>query len=420
MKLISGKLKKNLFLLIVIAASGAIIYMLPYFRYDYYDVYVATYNLTDSQMGVFGSIFGIFGLFTYLFGGIVVDKLSAKRVLYISLILTGLGGFLHLLPLTYNVLLIIYAMWGVTSLFAFWPACIKAVRMLSDDDDSGKAFGIFEGGRGIAAAVVAPLALVAYTIGAKSAGEAGGMNAVILFHSITTTLCGVLVLLFMKDFSIASENKINFKDIGNVLKMPAVWIIGIVMFCTYVFTLSIFYFTPYSTDFFGLSVGFAAFIAASKRWAGPPSSIVGGFISDKIGTSTLLLLGFIVMALGTTIIMLLPQTNQSAIPYVITFFIVFIFFNVNYSITWAMMSEANIPVKSSGTAAGVISTVGYLPEVFYSLLAGFLISSNEGATGYRLYFSFVVLVLIIGAITTLFWKKYLKSVKVKVDSDENK
>ena len=55
---------------------------------------------------------------------------------------------------------------GISSLFAFWPACVKAVRILSDSGDQGKAFGFFEGGRGIAAALMAIAAVAAFRIGA--------------------------------------------------------------------------------------------------------------------------------------------------------------------------------------------------------------------------------------------------------------
>ena len=51
------KLRKNLFAILIISFGGAIIYGLPYFRYDYYDAYLQVYNLNNTQMGVFGSIF---------------------------------------------------------------------------------------------------------------------------------------------------------------------------------------------------------------------------------------------------------------------------------------------------------------------------------------------------------------------------
>ena len=54
-----------------------------------------------------------------------------------------------------------------------------------------------------------------------------------------------------------------------------------------------------------------------------------------------------------------------------------------------MMEEGAIPDKYSGTAAGLISTIGYLPDIFISLMAGKLLDSYPGATGYRYFFIFI-------------------------------
>lgn len=405
------KLKKNFLTILLVAASGTIIYGLPYFRYDYYDAYLATYNLTNTQMGIFGSIFGIFGMISYLFGGYIVDKFSIRNLLSGSLVLTGLGGFLHLLPLSYGALICLYALWGFTSLFAFWPACVKAVRMLSDSTDQGKGFGIFEGARGVVAAIMTPLAVLAFTMGAKQLGDEMGMKYVIVFYSVITTLCGILVFLNMNNDKMDAGEKIEFKDLKTVLKMPAVWIIGLVTFCTYVFCLSLYYFIPYATSLLGASVVFGATIAAFKRFISPISNVGGGFLSDKIGTANLLLISFIVMGLGTAAILLLPLKASMITIFVILFFTIYFFFNVNYALTWAMMEEGNVPLKVSGTAAGVIATVGYLPEIFCSLLAGNLIDKYPGVTGYRYYFTFLIVMMIIGAISILAWKAHLKKAK---------
>ena len=85
------KLAKNFWAILIVAFSGAIIYGLPYFRFDYYDAYLKTYHLTNTQMGVFGSILGIFGMISYLFGGVVADRFSTRMILTVSLIGTGLG-----------------------------------------------------------------------------------------------------------------------------------------------------------------------------------------------------------------------------------------------------------------------------------------------------------------------------------------
>ena len=80
---LSEKMSRNFWGIMIIAFAGAIIYGLPYFRYDYYDAYLQVYNLTDAQMGVFGSILGVFGMISYLFGGMyVTDSQQELFLLY--------------------------------------------------------------------------------------------------------------------------------------------------------------------------------------------------------------------------------------------------------------------------------------------------------------------------------------------------
>ncbi len=408
------KMAHNLGAILIVAAAGSIIYGLPYFRFDYYDAYLEAYHLTNIQMGVFGSVLGVFGMVSYLFGGVVADRFSTRTILTVSLIGTGLGGFAHLLPLNFPALVCLYAFWGVSSLFAFWPACVKAVRTLSGSGDQGKAFGIFEGGRGVAAALMAMAAVAAFRIGAgKIEDTVLGMRTVIVFYSVLTVVMGILVFLTVKDDKKLESERISFQGIGAVLKMPAVWIISMVTFCNYVFTLSFYYFTPYCTSILGATMTFGATLSATKRWFSLFGNVGGGFLTDKVGSGRMLLISFLVMAGGTVGILLLPQNTGSLLLFVVLYVLIYIFYNVNYAMTWTMMDEGAIPEKYSGTAAGIISTVGYLPEIFCSLLAGALIDSNPTVSGYRHYFSFLIAMLLLGAVFVLVWIRFLKKQKAK-------
>lgn len=411
---LGDKMAKNFWAIFIVAAGGAIIYGLPYFRYDYYDAYLEAYNLTNTQMGIFGSVLGIFGMISYLFGGMVADRFSTRAILTVSLIGTGLGGFVHLLPLSFGALVCLYAFWGVSSLFAFWPACVKAVRILSGSGDQGKAFGFFEGGRGISAALMAIFAVAAFRIGAgKLEDPIVGMKSVIIFYSVLTIVMGILVFFMVKDGKMEAGDRLSMKDVFSVLKLPAVWIIGFVTFCNYVFTLSLYYFTPYATGILGASVTFAATLAALKRWFSLFGSVGGGYVTDKIGTGNTLLISFIVMAAGTLGILSLPLKSSSIMLFTILFLVIYVFYNVNYAMTWAMMDEGAIPEKFTGTASGVISTIGYLPEIFCSVLAGVLIDQNPGVEGFRMYFTFLIAMLALGAVFVIIWRIYLKKTKGK-------
>ena len=93
------KTARNFITILLIAAGGAIIYGLPYFRYDYYDAYLEVYHLTNTQMGVFGSIFGVFGMISYLFGGYLADRVSIRLLLTVCLVYSvALWGLVVLFP----------------------------------------------------------------------------------------------------------------------------------------------------------------------------------------------------------------------------------------------------------------------------------------------------------------------------------
>ncbi|MDO4674284.1 MFS transporter [Campylobacter sp.] len=126
---------------------------MPYFRKYYYDDYMSLYQLNNLEMGLLGSAYGLLGLFSYTLGGILADKFAPKRLLILSLILTGLGGFLHLYLTSLNALLFIYGLWGVTSLLTFWPPLMKIIRTLASSEQQARAYGIFEGGRGLVSAI---------------------------------------------------------------------------------------------------------------------------------------------------------------------------------------------------------------------------------------------------------------------------
>ena len=351
-------------------------------------------------------------MISYLFGGIVADRFSTRTILTVSLIGTGLGGFVHLLPLNYTQLLCLYAFWGISSLFAFWPCCVKAVRILSGSGGQGKAFGFFEGGRGVGAALMASGAVLAFRIGAGAIeDQVAGMKAAIIFYSVLTILMGVLAFFCVKDDKMEKSDRVTFKGIGELLKMPAVWIISMVTFCNYVFTQMYYYLTPYMTELLGAAVVAGAFLASSRRWFSLFGNVGGGFITDKVGTGRMLLISFLVMAAGIIVIMLLPLSPASTTIFVILYIIVYIFYNVNYAMTWAMMDEGAIPERLSGSAAGVISTIGYLPEIFCSLLAGNWLENNPGVEGYRMIFIFLTVMLLIGAVFVLIWMRYLKKIK---------
>lgn len=409
---VKSGLKKNLFIICLLAFAGSIIYGLPYFRNYYYNDYMAVYNLNNMKMGALGSAYGLLGLVSYFIGGVLADKFPAKRLLIISLVATGLGGFLHLFVKSFEGLLFVYALWGFTSLLMFWPPLMKVMRTLGNDDEQSRVYGIFEGGRGVVNAGHLAIATAIFGVFQAKSAPHLGLNWIIIFYSVCPILCAVILGIILKEPQRDSTEKgesLKLKDMLDVVKMPAVWMVIIITFSTYVFNISFYYFTPYASNVISASAVFAAIITVLAQYIRPISSVSGGFLADKFGKGQTMLVGFLSMASGTMILVLIPYLQDSLKVGLLIFACVIIYLAMysNFGIYFSLLSEGRIPLEKSGVAIGLVSTLGYLPEVLCPLVAGKTLDVFEGVKGYHIYFIGMVSIAIVGAIFCFIWiKKY--------------
>lgn len=408
---VASKLKGNMWRLVILAIAGSLIYGLPYFRTYYYDAYLQAYNLTNTQMGTLGAMFGVFGMVSYLFGGVVADFISPKKLISISLILTGVAGFAHLFATNYSMLLIIYLVWGFTALFAFWPALVKGIRSLAAADEQGKAFGFMEAGRGVTNAAHLAIALaIINAVSSRSGGNgsltAAGLKGGIIFYSVVVIVLGLLVLLFFKDPETSDRSeRFNFKQVLTVIKLPQVWILCLILCCTYVMNMSYAYFNPYATSAFGMAMIGGTIVTIMADYIRPFASIGGGVLADRMGRPKIMIVSFLIMAVGTFAIALFPSMNVPI--FVIVCAIIYVGMYCNYGIVFSLMEEGGIPMEVSGTAIGLICTIGYLPEVICPLAAGSILDTYS-ALGYKYYFIAVGVIMLIGIAGMLIWVRSLK------------
>lgn len=404
-----SKLKGNIWRLIILAVAGSLIYGLPYFRTYYYDAYLEAYNLTNTQMGSLGAMFGVFGMISYLFGGVVADFISTKKLLSISLILTGVAGFAHLFATNYSMLLVIYLVWGFTALFAFWPALLKGIRSLASPDEQGKAYGFMEAGRGVMNAVHLAIALAIITSITNAKGSASGLNGGIVFYSVVVIVLGVLVFLFFKDPEESEKSeRFNFRQVLTVVKLPQVWILCLILCCTYVMNMSYAYFNPYATSALGVAMVGGTIVTIMADYIRPFASVGGGVLADRIGRSKIMAVCFGIMALGTFAIALFP--TMSVPVFVVLCAIVYVGMYCNYGIVFSLMEDGGVPMEVSGTAIGLISTIGYLPEVVCPAAAGIILDTYS-VTGYKYYFIAVAVVMLVGIVGVVIWNRSIKNMK---------
>ena len=412
-----SKLKKHMFHLVIITIAGAMIYGMPYFRSYFYDAYLETYHLNNTQMGTFGSMFGIFGMISYLFGGVVADMVSTRKLMSVSLILTGLGGILHLLNPNYVMLLGIYALWGFTSLFAFWPSLMKSLREISNENEQSKAYGFMDGGRGLVYAVdgIAIVSIFGYF--SKKAGDAAGLNGVIVYYSAIAIALGILLFFIMKENKPDTtekvgeqKEKISLAQVKEVIKMPAVWILSAILCCTYVMYIAFYYFTPYATSRFGMVATAGAFVTIAAQYVRPIAAFGGGAIADKLGRSKVMYVTFSMMALGT--LLMVVMGNMSSTLFIVLCIMIYAGMYGGYIMVFSMMDEGGVPIRVAGTAIGLVCTLGYLPEVIVPFCSGKILDTF-GESGYRYLFIAIVAIMIVGILMLTVWDRYVKKLRAQ-------
>lgn len=407
-----SKLKKNLVTLIVLTMSGSFIYTLPYFRSFYYDAFMETFGLTNAQMGYCSACFGGIGAISYLFGGLIADAFPVKRLIPLSMILTGALGFALLLSPPPAAVILIHGIWGITSLMMFWPALMKGIRALAASNEQGKAFGIFEGGRGIFNAGYMTIAAVIFGRMLAVSSESMGVRWIIVFYAGVTTILGFVVSWLLRDLkeeNSGAREGFQLKLIGKAAKIPEVWLMIGIIYATLTVSQGYYYFSPYVTKVFTVGALAGVVLTSASQYIRPIASMAAGILGDRINNSKTMLIGQIGLLIGVAII-LFTRPAAGIVPVLCAYLIVFVSMYTCVSMQFAIMEEFDCPAEWEGAAIGLICCLGYMPEVTNHLIAGQLLDHFPAAAGYRMFFTYMLAVTVIGIALTLIW---LKRTKVK-------
>ncbi|MEO1768772.1 MULTISPECIES: MFS transporter [Enterococcus] len=415
------KLKKNLVTLLVLTLSGSFIYTLPYFRSYYYDGFMKAFNLTNAQMGLCSVCFGGIGAISYLFGGIISDRFSIKLLIPTSMILTGTLGFCLLFSPPPAIVILIHALWGLTSLMMFYPALMKSIRALAGSTEQGKAFGIFEGGRGIFNAGYLTIAAVIFARMVAAGSESLGIRRIILFYATVTTLLGVLTIFLLRDLpeeNSGEKKSFQLKLIAKPAKIPEVWLMIGIIFSTLTVSQGYYYISPYVTNTFTVSAVVGVILTSASQYIRPFASMGAGFLGDRINSSKVMLIGQVGLFIGVATI--LVCNSMGIIPVLIASLIIFVCMYFCVSMHFAIMEEFDCPPEWEGAAIGLICCLGYMPEVTNHFIAGQLLDHFPGNTGYRLFFIYMLVVVAIGIGLTLIWFKRTKQKRMSMLKNNQK
>ncbi|MGB0955227.1 MAG: MFS transporter [Panacagrimonas sp.] len=380
--------------LVVLMLAGETVFLLPFvvarvFRPTLLDVL----GLSNFQLGSAFSVYGVTAAICYLLGGPLADRFSARRLMSLALVATAFGGlWMASLPSAAG-LQWLYGYWGVTSILLFWAALMRAARMWGGVDQQGRAYGLLDGGRGLTAAVLA-----AFTVALLSAQlehsiddpaqRAWALQVVILSCSgVTLAVAGLVWWVIPEQApSACDEDHIRGAGLKRVLRMPGLWCQALIVVCAYVAYKATDNFGLFARDVLGYDDVEAASLAGIAFWMRPVAAVAAGFVAERISGTRTLMVGFALIALvGLSLGM---QWLPLGIPSFALLSILGISLGI-YAVRgvyFAIMGEVGVPMAATGAAVGVVSVIGFTPDIFAGPLIGYLLDASPGATGHQQVF----------------------------------
>jgi sugar phosphate permease len=396
--------------------AGEIIFGLPFHTARFFrPTMLEVFGFTNTQLGDLFALYGVTAMLSYFPGGAIADHFSARGLLSTSLVATAIGGvFMAPIPGA-GGMAVLYALWGFTTIFLFWGALIRATREWGGEKEQGVAFGLLEGGRGIVAAVVAGLlvAVLAFHMPedvtlATDAERRRGFQGVILGYSLVALLAGALTWFVIPAPQGEPARRANpLPNMAAVVRLPVVWAQAAIIVCAYCTYKGVDYYSLYLVQVMGLDEVAAARLASWGAYIRPVGAIVAGLIADRLNAANSIGVAFGLLAATYLVLSVLsPETAGAGLIYANLAIGLFAVFALR-GIYFALLQETRTPRHITGAAVGLISVVGYTPEIFFAPIAGRILDADPGAGGFQNLFGLLAAIMVAGIVVVglLTWLK---------------
>lgn len=418
--------KQELHIIILLILAGESIFILPFVLARVFrPTFLAAFELNNLELGTCFSVYGIVAFLSYLFGGPLADRFRPKYLMSASLFLTALGGVYMASFPSYTNMKILFGYWGFTTIFLFWSAMIKTTRLWGGESRQGIAYGLLDGGRGLVGALFGVLGLFIFsTLLIEDQNENSFeerrevFSYVILISSLAVGLIGFLVLFFLKPkydkdaFLESIPPKQTMANVKKLLAYPSVWMLMIIIVCAYVAYKITDDFSLYANQVLLFNELDSAKVGSFLLFIRPITGVSIGLLADRSRSSLWMVIGFLLIVFGSIFFVTGWITANHYLFFFITVIIIAVGTYAVRTLYFAAMEEAKIPLAITGTAVGLLSLIGYTPDIFAGPIMGYLLDNSPGILGHQYVFLMLFSFALVGLIAAILF--YRLSIKKKV------
>ena len=405
---------RHMMTIVSLIIAGEAIFALPFHVTRFFrPTFLEVFGFSNMELGLVQASYGVIAMLAYFPGGQLADMFSARKLLAASLLATGLGGLYFAQIPTYQGLHLLFGFWGLTTILLFWGALIRATREWGSISTQGRAFGILDGGRGLFAAMVGVIAVFVLrsffpddVALATDEERVMALQYVIYCYTLFTLLAVPLVWMFVPEPTVelvnADANRPHLvRRLIDVMRLPTVWLQSLIIVAAYVGYKAIDNYSLFAFTVYGLNEVEAAELTAYSVWIRPIAAIGAGLLADRIMPSRATALCFAILIFCFGFLAFdTPNEPQLWILFVNVIVTSAAVFGLR-GIYFALFEEGHVPAVETGTATGLVSVIGFTPDVFMGPLSGWILDRSPGVEGHQDFYLVMAGFALVGLVASL-------------------
>ena len=186
-------------------------------------------------------------------------------------------------------------------------------------------------------------------------------------------------------------------DIKTVLGKVEIWLAAFCILTGYQLFWATYSFSAYMQTHYGLTAVAVGSITVAKLWMRPIGAATAGFAGDFFNRERVLAGLMLLATIALASLVVLPTTAGKFALLGIVLAIGILTYAVR-GIYWATLESCDVSNRVKGLAIGVISLIGYSPDVYLPLVNNEILARFPGKLGYTIYFLGIAALGLMGAL----------------------
>ncbi len=226
-------------------------------------------------------------------------------------------------------------------------------------------------------------------------------RSVIYGYTFITAVMGIYIWFAFKS-SVHNESTLGkyesnpgknwrplFVNIKKVFSFPSIWLQALIVLCAYVGYKGFDHYTLFAVDVYGYDEIEAATLLTLGSWSRPFAAIAAGLLVDRFHVVKMVSICFILLLASDLYFAFATPMLDFAWIFIGNVLITCIAIFAIRGLYFAIYEEVKMPLTMTGTAVGMVSVIGFTPDIFILFVAGWLMDQTPGLQGHQHYFMFL-------------------------------